>query len=165
MTPQNVPLDPLNKIKIYLKHFRTEKYFFSAMSKIFLWYFWSFEKNHISQSYAWLWFYLLFMCSMGPQLLKKYFLKFFPTLSDTLAANLVSKCQNFWLFLRKSLYLHTNQSHWVKCYPTWMHLLSTNCLCQICQIFHGQRDFKYFFNFSLKDFFFLLIDFAFLLLN
>ena len=96
-----MPLDPLNKIKIYLKHFRTEKYFFSAMSKNFLWYFWSFEKNHISQSYAWLWFYLLFMCSMGPQLPKNYFLKFFPTLWDTLAANLVSKCQNFWLFLRK----------------------------------------------------------------
>ena len=68
MGTQKIGLGPLNKVKTYLEHFRTDKYFFPPKSNFFFSFFRRSEFFFLSWLYVWLLFYLPFMCSMGSQL-------------------------------------------------------------------------------------------------
>ena len=86
MTPQNVSLDPLDKIKIYLEHFRTPKYtpkYFFQPRAIFCDFLKFIKKSYIIKLCMAM--ILLIRVFYGPPATQKLFAIFF-RISDTMAA-------------------------------------------------------------------------------
>ena len=100
MGTQKIGLGPLNKIKTYLEHFRTDKYFFPPKSNFFS----VFLEDPIFFSFMTLCMtiilFTIYVFYGIPATHKNSKKKICPDL-EVLAASFMSKCQNFLLFLRK----------------------------------------------------------------